>query len=130
MLVMPTVILLVAGVTWWWGKLATDERHEALFDATMALVQGHMQQTDTPKTAMRLRWADRAMEPIFLAGIAGFAAKSERPSIKVRTDLIEADNTTPVEITAGQESMVLLIRPTDDLDIGVIHSVVRLGGGV
>ena len=125
MLVMPAVIVLVAGVTWWWGKLTEDQRHTALFDATTALVQGHMRQTDTPSTSMRLRWANPAMESIFLAGLADFAAEPARPTIKVRSDLIEADNTTPVEITAGTASIVLLIRPTDDLDIGVIQSVAR-----
>lgn len=125
MFIMPVVILLVAGVTWWWGKLATDEQDVALFDATTALVQGHLQQTATPHTPMRLRWADPAMESIFIAGIADIAQVTSAPRIRVRSDLIEGDNEVPVEISAGRASIVLLVRPTDDLDIGVIRSVAR-----
>ncbi len=125
MFIMPVVILLVAGVTWWWGKLATDQQDVALFDATTALVQGHLQHIATPQTPMRLRWADPAMESIFIAGIADIAQVTSTPEIRVRSDLIEADNEVPVEISAGRASIVLLVQPTNDLDIGVIRSVAR-----
>lgn len=123
MIIMPMIILAVAGVSWWWGKTTTDQRHVALFEATTAFVQGPLLHTARPTTSMTLRWADPAMESIFLAGIASLAQSPTAPMITVRTDLIDDDNTTPVEITAGQVSMTLLIRPTDALDIGVIQSI-------
>jgi hypothetical protein len=125
MFVMPVVIVLVAGITWLWGEETDKARDTALFNATTALVQGHLQHTATQSTPMRLRWAEPAMESVFLAGMTELMDQPQSPVITVQGAQTEPDSPTPVDIVAGEVSIVLMIHPTHSLDIGVIRSVTR-----
>ncbi|MCH2135364.1 MAG: hypothetical protein MK101_02150 [Phycisphaerales bacterium] len=122
---MPTLILIITAVMWWWSDREERHRHDALHDSVQALVIGQLRQMSTAPTKMRLRWADPAMQAVFLAGLPDLGERIRTPQVIVHSDEADPAGRTPVEIKGSMGSIILEITPMDDLQLGVIQSVVR-----